>query len=39
MLEQVGLLELIERGKYVDGFWEFAANWPFAAKCYAAAKV
>jgi len=26
-----------ERGKYVDGFWN-VVNWPFVAKCYAAAK-
>ena len=26
-----------ERPKYVEGFWSFV-NWPFAAKCYAAAK-
>jgi superoxide dismutase, Fe-Mn family len=26
-----------ERGKYVDGFWNFV-NWDFAAKCYAAAR-
>jgi Fe-Mn family superoxide dismutase len=26
-----------ERGKYVDGFWNFV-NWPFAASRYAAAK-
>jgi superoxide dismutase, Fe-Mn family len=26
-----------DRGKYVDEFWKFV-NWPFAAKCYNAAK-
>jgi Fe-Mn family superoxide dismutase len=26
-----------ERPKYIDGFWAFV-NWPFVAKCYAAAK-